>query len=126
MNRFSMPGLLMVLCGCVELAGCSQPPDARSTADADAIEMRDRSRPQTEEEIQLLQQIATLSEGASSQLGKVTVSVESSYLAASGATCKQTAIVGSKESDGQRLACHDEQGWFFAPDVQGGMVGAKP
>ncbi len=103
------------------LLACSSPPDARSSADAQAIESGGRRAPTTDEERQLLDAIAAAKPGGSAQLGKIKLAISGEYAAASGATCREVSIAGSARSDSQRLACGDAEGWFFVPSVEGAM-----
>ncbi len=105
---------------------CSAPPDARSTADVEAVELGAHRAPSSEEEKRLLAALDELPPGQSENIGRANIAAGPPYFAASGATCRKTQISGSAELDGDQLACKDEQGWFFVPDLGGTMDGTEP
>ncbi len=102
--------------------GCGHPPDSRSSADAHAVEEGGHRAPSTEEEKRLLAAIESSAPGAEINVGSAQVTAQASYFAASGAQCRRVSIVGSSKYDGIHLACADEVGWFFVPDIEGSLV----
>ncbi len=100
----------------VQLVGCKKPEDARNPGDAAAMESGGRHVPHSEEERLLLQRAAALPTGVKEKVGAHTVSASSRYHAASGFTCRKL-FVETKGRQQMRLACGDEEGWFFVPDV---------
>src|SRR5690606_32239873 len=100
----------------VALVSCGKPEDARNPSDAAATESGGRHLPATEEEKRLLARAAVLPEGVKEKLGESVVSASAQYQAASGFTCRRL-FVETKNQQQVRLACGDDKGWFFVPDV---------
>lgn len=105
--------------------GCSRPHDARHPEDTAATESGGRHEPQTDEERKLLARVRVLPTNVKEKVGSRTVSAAQAYHAASGYSCRNVTIEEGGERT-QRLACGDESGWFFVPDIyhQGESVDA--
>ncbi len=96
------------------LSACGTPHDARHAVDASLTENPGRLEPNSEAENQVLAKLDQLPSGKPQKVGSEVVSAEPPYLAASGLECRNLQLGGRA-----RLACKDEQGWYFVPDVQG-------
>ncbi len=108
---------LMVLGG-LSVACSSRVRDARTPADAAMTEGQGRRLPMTKEEEVLLGKVAELPTNGSTMVGGLEVVAFPPYDSASGYRCRRVMLNRSGEQD-VRLACGDEEGWFFAPDVTG-------
>jgi hypothetical protein len=106
----------LVLLSATLLWGCKAPEDARTPLDAAATESGGRHTPQSESERAILEKAATLPVGVKEKVGDQTLSASESYRAASGFTCRRLLLESPNDQE-IRLACGDEQGWFFVPDV---------
>jgi hypothetical protein len=107
----------LVLLSATLLWGCKAPEDARTPLDAAATESGGRHTPQSESERAILEKAATLPVGVKEKVGDQTLSASESYRAASGFTCRRLFLESPGSDQEVRLACGDEQGWFFVPDV---------
>ncbi len=109
----------------ISLGACSAPPDVRTPVDAAATDSAGRYPPSSEEERVFLAQVATLPSNQATRVGGFEVVPSPPYDAASGYRCRRLLLARGGEQ-AVRLACGDEQGWFFAPDVTGGGRGETP
>lgn len=105
-----------VLLGGWLLWGCGAPEDARTPLDAAATENGGRHALQSDTERALVERAAVLPVGVKEKIGTHTVSASEPYRAASGFTCRRLFLEGPSELE-IRLACGDDEGWFFVPDV---------
>ncbi len=110
--------LALALTG-VGSACSSTEPEARSPEDVVATEHPGRLEPTSPGEEQLLARLDTLKPEEALTVDGSQVTAEASYWSASGNECRRASFVSSTERR-ERLACRDEQGWFFVPDVFGG------
>ncbi len=111
----------------VLFSGCGRPSDARHPEDAVATESGGRHEPESREERAILDRVADLPAGVHAKVGEKTLTASRPYHAASGYHCRTVTIQGG-ESEQRRLACGDDEGWFFVPDVyhQGKLVEESP
>lgn len=108
---------LLLLLG-LSLAACS--PAARLNAHdaADANDTGNAVGAKDASERSLLDRLPTLPSGRPERVGKVSVTAEVPYSAASGRTCRALSI-SSELNRGAipRLACTKGGAWFFVPEV---------
>lgn len=109
----------------ISMAACSTPPDVRTPVDAAATDSAGRYPPSTKEERAFLAHVATLPSNQPARVEGFEVVASPPYDAASGYRCRRLMLARGGEQS-VRLACGDEQGWFFAPDVTGGARGETP
>lgn len=107
---------LIVLISAAFLWGCQAPEDARTPLDAAATESGGRHAPQSETERALLEHAAMLPAGVRERVGAQTISASEPYKAASGFTCRRLFLEAGGQQE-TKLACGDDEGWFFVPDV---------
>ncbi|HSC87639.1 MAG TPA: hypothetical protein VLC09_10230 [Polyangiaceae bacterium] len=111
--RFALAALLAL--GAV---ACGSPQDARHPDDAVATEVPGRLEPTSAAERQVLTSLDQWKPDTAQKVGADTVVAERPYLAASGQQCRNVRF-----SQASRLACRDDQGWYFVPDVFGNDPG---
>jgi hypothetical protein len=99
------------------LSACGKAPqDARTPEDAEATEDGTAAVGTTAGERAVLGKVESLPTGVPTKVGSVTVTAEEAYAAASGRHCRQLRLdEGGKTRN--RLACQQEDAWFFAADV---------
>lgn len=113
------PILLALALTGVGSACSSHEPEARSPEDVVATEHPGRLEPTSPGEKQLLERLDTLGSEETLAVDGSSVTAETSYWSASGNECRRASFVSGNERR-ERLACRDEAGWFFVPDVFGG------
>ena len=96
------------------LLGCGEKHEARTPQDAHATENPGRHEAANEHEKQVLASLDTLKPGEVKTVGKDSATADESYASASGQRCRHVTF-----SAGTKLACRDDQGWYFVPDVFG-------
>ena len=77
-------------------------------------------------ERQLLARLEGLASGSTVQLEGRTFVAGDVYAAASGRRCRTLELTANGGAQQTRLACHDGQAWFFAPDVLRAAPGGTP
>ncbi len=101
------------------LAGCGGPPtDARTPREAQATEEPQRDLGQTDQERAILAQVGELPAGKSLVIDSTRVKAGTIYTAASGHRCRSVSIKNAERTR-KRLACHEDDSWFFVPNVMG-------
>ncbi len=113
-SLFALPLLLWIVGAC-----SSRDRDARSPEEVAVTEKPGRLEPATPTERQLLERLDSLATGELLSLEGTTVTADAIYTSASGSKCRRVSFVSDQKQQ-PRLACRDEQGWFFVPDVFGG------
>lgn len=73
----------------------------------------------SDDERRILAQADALPAGEKTTVGSLAVVADEPYFAASGRTCRWLTVFTGKVGGDRRLACKDQRGWFFAPDVLG-------
>jgi hypothetical protein len=96
------------------LAACGGKREARSPEDALATENPGRVEAASEAERAILKNLDDLPPGKPHPVGREMVTAEAAYFAASGEHCRQVTWKANS-----RLACKDDAGWYFVPDVFG-------
>jgi hypothetical protein len=108
------PAALGLIVPLFVLLACGSKREARSPEDALATENPGRVEAVSEAERAILKSLDKLPAGAPQTVGREVVIAQAAYFAASGEHCRQVAW--KTES---RLACKDDAGWYFVPDVFG-------
>lgn len=106
-------------------SGCNRPTDARHPEDAVATESGGRHEPASPEERAILERVADLPVNVREKVGDRTLTASRTYHAASGYSCRTVTIEDAQEQV-HRLACGDDDGWFFVPDVYHQGVVVEP
>lgn len=76
--------------------------------------------PASKDEQAVLASVDAFRTGKPKEVGDLVVVADAPYFAASGRTCRTLLIKRKGARDGRpRLACQDEDAWFFAPSVTG-------
>jgi len=113
MKRFFLtPFSLLVAVTLV--TGCGRKRDLRTPEDATATESGGRVEPASESERSILRALDQLPSGKMQTVGRERVTAGAPYFAASGVRCRE--VSWDKE---HRLACREEEGWYFVPNVFG-------
>jgi|GEM_PF-1924343 len=109
-----MKRTFLVMVALAFLPACGKKHEARSAEDAQATENAGRVEPTSQSERAILKSLDELPSDAARTVGGETVKAEPPYSAASGERCRYVAW-----DQQRRLACREQAGWYFVPDVFG-------